>query len=217
MSQGDEPIEMPRPADIAAIILAAGIARRFGAATEESKVLAPLAGKPLICHVAEAAAASQADPIIAVLGPAAEKVEAALAGLAATCLRNEDPAAGLSRSLALGLAAVPDHCAGALILLADMPRVSAEIIDRLLGAFRAAPEAPRAVVPVRAGRRGNPVLLGRAIFADAMKLEGDWGARSLVEARSDGIIACPIDDAAIEIDIDTKEALAQLARQMAEP
>lgn len=207
---------MPRAADIAAIILAAGMARRFGDATEASKVVALLAGKPLVRHVAEAAAASQARPLIAVLGPAAEQVEAALAGLDATCRYNEDPSRGLSHSLALGLADVPQQCAGAIILLADMPRVSAEIIDRLVAAFRAATVTPRAVVPVRAGRRGNPVLLGRAIFADAMKIDGDQGARALLAMQTDGIIECPIDDDAIETDVDSKADLARLARQMQE-
>ncbi len=205
---------MRRSADIAAVILAAGMGQRFGGDATEPKILAPLAGKPLIRHAAEAAAASQACPIIAVLGPAAEKVEAALAGLAASCLTNKDPAAGLSHSLALGLAFVPEQCAGAIILLADMPRVSAEIIDRLLAAFRAAPETPRAVIPIRAGRRGNPVLLGRAIFAEAMKLAGDRGARALLEGKTQGIIECTVEDEAIEIDVDTKESLARLARQM---
>ena len=208
---------MPPPADIAAIILAAGMGQRFGGDTAQPKILAPLAGKPLIRHVGEAAAASQAHPIIAVLGPAAEKAEAALAGLDANCVTNKDPGAGLSHSLALGLANVPEQCAGAIILLADMPRISAAIIDRLIAAFKDAPQPPHAVIPTRAGRRGNPVLLGRAIFADAMKIAGDRGARALFEGATQGIITCAIEDEAIEIDVDTQESLARLARQMQEP
>lgn len=199
-------------APIAAIILAAGRGERFGG--EAPKILAELAGKPLLRHVAEAAAASQARPLIAVLGPAVKSTEAALAGLDAICLANETPAAGLSHSLALGLAAVPEHCAGAIILLADMPRVTAAMIDRLLAAFYAAPAPVRAVIPTHEGRRGNPVLLGRALFAEAMRLTGDQGARVLFPAPMPGIIECPIEDAAIETDIDTQADLAALARQM---
>jgi molybdenum cofactor cytidylyltransferase len=205
---------MSCPGDIAAIILAAGMSQRFGSDADQSKILAPLAGRPLIRHVGEAAAASQARPLIAVLGPAADKVAAALAGLDANCLTNQDPAAGLSHSLTLGLAAVPEHCAGAIILLADMPRITAAIIDRLIEAFRAAPEPPRAVIPVHAGRRGNPVLLGRTIFTEAKAIAGDRGARALLDGQTQGISLCPIDDSAIEIDIDTKESLDALARQM---
>ena len=157
---------------------------------------------------------SLAQPLIVVLGPASEKAQSALAGLDANCLINNDPEAGLSRSLALGLGAVPDRCAGAIILLADMPRIRADIIDRLVMTFREAKETPRAVIPVRAGRQGNPVLLGRAIFPAVMQLTGDHGARALLRGESRGIIECPIDDVAIEIDVDTKETLAELARQM---
>ncbi|MGO9133581.1 MAG: NTP transferase domain-containing protein [Methylovirgula sp.] len=205
---------MPHSAEIAAIILAAGKGARFGSDPNAPKILAPLAGKPLIRHVAEAARASLAQPLIVVLGPASEKAQSALAGLDANCLVNNDPEAGLSRSLALGLSAVPERCAGAIILLADMPRIRADIIDRLVAAFRDAKESPRAVIPVRAGRHGNPVLLGRAIFPAVMQLTGDRGARALLRGETRGIIECPINDVAIEIDVDTKESLAELARQM---
>lgn len=205
------------PTDVAAIILAAGLGTRFGARTP--KILAQLAGKPLLRHVAEAAAKSQAHPLIVVLGTLADeaqaaKAQAALAGMSANIVRNDNAAAGLSHSLALGLAAVPEHCAGAIVLLADMPRVSAAMIDRLLAAFYAAPERPRAVIPTNAGQRGNPVLLGRAIFADVMQLQGDRGAGALLRGETQGIIECPIDDEAIVIDIDTPDALAALAQRM---
>ena len=59
---------------IAAIILAAGQASRFRAAAGESgpatKLVAQLEGKPLVRHVAEAALASRAAPVIVVTGHA---------------------------------------------------------------------------------------------------------------------------------------------------
>lgn len=199
-------------AAIAAIILAAGSGRRFNPAQGDPKVLALLDGKPLLRHVAEAAAASRAKPVIVVAGPNIQKIQAALAGLDAVLVRNSDLDAGLSHSLALGLAQVPAPCAGAVILLADMPRIGAAIINRLIEAFENAEPAPRAVVPVRQGRRGNPVLLGRAIFRNAGTLSGDRGARALIEAGDRGIITCEIDDAAIETDVDTVADLAALQR-----
>jgi molybdenum cofactor cytidylyltransferase len=195
---------------VAAVILAAGRARRFQAGPNDSKVLAGLAGKPLVRHVAEAALASRTRPVFVVTGQAAEKVEALLADLDVIFVRNPDPDAGLSRSLVCGLAALPADVAGAVILLADMPYVTAALIDRLIAAFATAPREPQAVVPVHAGRRGNPVLLGRAIFAQAMALEGDRGARALLDAPGTDVVECPIDDEAVAIDIDTQEALTKL-------
>ncbi|MGO9024504.1 MAG: NTP transferase domain-containing protein [Beijerinckiaceae bacterium] len=195
---------------VASIILAAGRARRFQAGPDDSKVLAELAGKPLVRHVVNAALNSHARPVVIVTGQAADRVEVALADLDVTFIRNSDPDAGLSQSLALGLAALPAEISGAVILLADMPYVTATVIDKLIAVFVDAPKEPQAVVPVHAGRRGNPVLLGRTIFAKAMSLEGDRGARTLLEAPGVEIVECPIDDEAVTIDIDTQEALARL-------
>jgi molybdenum cofactor cytidylyltransferase len=199
-----------RTGAVAAIILAAGRARRFGAGPDDSKVLAELAGKALVRHVGEAAVQSQAKPIVVVTGQAAHKVEAALAGLDVRFVRNLDPDAGLSGSLRAGLAALPADISGALVLLADMPYVTAGLIDRLVAAFVDAVTAPQAVVPVHAGRRGNPVLLGKNLFAEAMAVEGDRGARTLLDAPGIVVLECPIDDDAVAIDIDTREALARL-------
>lgn len=198
---------------IGAIILAAGQARRFGAGPEDTKVLALLDGVPLIRYVARAALGSQAGPIIVVTGHAGQRVEAALADLDIQFVHNPDPAAGLSQSLKLGLDHLPGHVLGAIILLADMPYVSAQLIDRLLAAFESAPAEALAIVPVRAGRRGNPVLLGKHIFAAVKEIEGDRGARSLLDALEYGIIEVPIDDQAIDIDVDTPEMLDNLSKK----
>ncbi len=194
---------------IPAIILAAGQSRRFGAAPQDSKVLALLNDQPLVRHVAEAAVASRASPVFVIAGHARQKIEAALAGLDVLFLHNPAPAAGLSQSLRIGLDAVGDDADGAIILLADMPRVTAKIIDELLGAFDSAPAGTKAVIPVHAGRRGNPVLLGKDIFEAVREAKGDRGARSVLERLDQGILELPIDDPAIEIDIDTPEMLVR--------
>lgn len=195
---------------IAAIILAAGRARRFAAGADDSKVLAKLRGQELVRHVAEAALASRAKPVIVVTGQAGEKVEAALAGLPVAVIRNPDPDAGLSHSLHLGLAALPEGIEGTIVLLADMPYVTAAVIDQLISAFMSAAKAPQAVVPIHRGQRGNPVLLGAGLFAQALAIRGDRGARALLDAPGTEVLECPVEDEAIMIDIDTREALAKL-------
>ena len=194
---------------VAAIILAAGQSRRFGLDSEDSKVLALLKGRPLVRHVAEAAMASRAHPVFVIAGHAHQKIEAAVADLGVHVLRSPDPAAGLSQSLKVGLASVSNDADGAVILLADMPCVTAGIIDQLLDAFDTAPAGTRAVIPVRAGRRGNPVLLGKDIFEGVREIEGDRGARGLLESLEHGILEISIDDPAIGIDIDTPEMLVR--------
>lgn len=196
--------------EIAAIILAAGQSSRFEAGPEETKLVAVLHGKPLVRHVAEAAIASRARPILVVTGHAAARVEAALKTLGLSFISNPDYQTGLASSLKAGIAALPETVAGAIILLADMPCVSAALIDRLIQTFEDSAPPPSAVVPVHAGLRGNPALIGRDLFDAITRLEGDRGARPLLEAAGNNVVECAVDDAAIEVDIDTNEALRNL-------
>jgi molybdenum cofactor cytidylyltransferase len=202
-------------AEIAAIILAAGRSTRFSKdAPEATKLVAVLRGKPLVRHVAEAALRSVARPIVVVTGHRRAEVEAALQGLDLSFAVNPDYAAGLSSSLKRGVAALPTASAGALILLGDMPLVSSALIDRLIAAFEraadAAPQNPLAAAPRRGGVRGNPVLLSRALFPAVAKLDGDRGARALIDSIGKRLVECDVEDEAPLIDIDTKEALRGL-------
>ncbi|CAO4192677.1 nucleotidyltransferase family protein [Methylorubrum extorquens] len=188
---------------IGAVILAAGLGSRFGQA---AKMLAPYAGRPMVRRAAEAALASRAAPVVAVLGAHAKAVRAALAGLDLTLVENPDPAAGLSTSLRLGLAALPPETEAAVVLLGDMPRIGPAHIDALIAAYTGATPRPSAVVPVSDGRRGNPVLLDLACLgADLAALTGERGAGPILKRRGD-VLELPADPAVI-FDVDTPEAL----------
>ncbi len=196
--------------EIGAVVLAAGRSSRFRAegGQEISKLVAVLDGKPLVRHAAEAALASRARPVVVVTGHAREAVEAALAGLPLAFAHNADFAGGLASSLKAGAVALPAHVAGALVLLGDMPRIEAALLDRLIDAFAARPLA-LAAVPVHAGRRGNPVLLSRALFAALARLEGDEGARRLLrEADPQRIVEVEVESDGVTLDIDTPGELA---------
>ena len=200
---------------VAAIVLAAGLGTRFARETGgASKLLALDRGKPLVRLVVEAALASRARPIIVVTGHARADVRVALADLDFAEVGNPEFAAGLSTSLRAGLAAVPQAADGALVLLGDMPRVTAGHIDRLIDAF-ARDAGADAVIPTHAGRRGNPVLLNRALFPPVAMLTGDEGARRLLRADA-RVVEVPSDDDAVAIDIDTPAALRALSRTAGE-
>jgi molybdenum cofactor cytidylyltransferase len=192
---------------VAAVILAAGEAKRFRRSSDETKLVAELESKPIVRHVAEAALASRAHPVLLVTGHAHEQVLGALDGLMLERIHNRDPGAGLSASLKLAVRSLPSTARGAVILLGDMPRIAPSLIDRLIDAFDAAPVEPLAVVPVRGGRRGNPALIGRGLFAAVRMLEGDKGARDLIAATRENILELTAGDLATEIDIDTREDL----------
>ncbi|MBE7244355.1 MAG: nucleotidyltransferase family protein [Actinomycetospora chiangmaiensis] len=192
--------------EIGTVLLAAGRGIRFG---PEPKLLARLDGKPLVRLAAEAALGAGPRPVIAVLGAHADAVRGSLDGLDLTYVENPDYAAGLATSLRTGLAALPASCIAAVVVLGDMPRVTAGHIDRLVAAFADAVPEPAAVVPVQDGRSGNPVLLNlRRLGADIARLSGDHGAGPLLRGRAD-VLAIP-GDAATGLDIDTPDALAAL-------
>jgi molybdenum cofactor cytidylyltransferase len=191
---------------IAAIVLAAGRSTRMGAA---NKLLADVAGKPMVGHVVAAALASRARPVLVVIGHQESEVRAVLAGLDVAFVANPDYAAGLSSSLKAGIAAVPATVDGVLVLLGDMPRIEAEHMDRLIAAFTQA-EGQAIVVPTRDGRRGNPVLWPAAFFAEMLELEGDAGAKRLMSAHVGEVCEVDLGTDAIFIDVDTPEALAGL-------
>jgi molybdenum cofactor cytidylyltransferase len=194
---------------VAAVVLAAGRSSRFHAAggAEETKLVATFDGKPVVRHVVEAALASRARPVIVVVGHARGAVELALAGLPATIVFNPDYATGVASSLRAGLTAALTDVGGALILLGDMPRVEAPLIDALIDAFEARPNA-QAVAPVHGGRRGNPVLLSRTLFERAGAIEGDEGARPLLAALPEGdVVEIAASNSGVAFDVDTPSDL----------
>ena len=191
---------------IGAVVLAAGLSSRMGA----NKLTMPLWGKPLIRHAVEAAASSRAMSVIVVTGNNAKDVETALDGMAVGFVENIEYTKGLSTSLKCGLRALPDDCDGAAILLGDMPLVTPQLIDGLIAAFD--PGRGRAImVPVRNGRRGNPVLWARRFFPEMLALEGDRGAKPLLATHLDQIYELEAADDGPLIDIDTPSLLATIS------
>lgn len=189
---------------VAAIVLAAGRGTRMPGCF---KLLIEIDGRPLVLFAAEAACASRADPVVVVTGHRADEVRAALAGCGVTMAHNPDFASGLSTSLRSGLAAVPADASAAVVLLADMPRVSARHVDRLIDAFVAHPRQP-IVVPAWAGHRGNPVLWPARLFGELAAIEGDVGGRALLDRHADEILEIPMPDDAVLRDVDGPADLA---------
>ncbi|MGZ5998930.1 MAG: NTP transferase domain-containing protein, partial [Rhizomicrobium sp.] len=200
----ERPTQVPRLPRVAAIVLAAGLSSRMGS----NKLLAAVAGKPLVRHAVEAAMASAAETVIVVTGNGAADVKRAISPLTPLFVENHDYSKGLSTSLKCGLARVPEGCDGALILLGDMPGVTSALLDKLIAAFE--PAEGRAIcVATHHGKRGNPVLWSRRFFPEIMALEGDVGARHLIAQNGELVCEVEADDDAPLTDIDTPQMLAE--------
>ncbi|GLK71133.1 XdhC family protein [Ancylobacter dichloromethanicus] len=190
----------------AALVLAAGQGTRMPHA---HKLTLPLGGVPLVRRVVEVALAARARPVVVVTGHEAEAVRAALQGLDVTFAHNPDFAQGLSTSLRTGVAALPKEVERAVVMLGDMPKVEASLVDRLADAL--APLRGRLIaVPVAEGRHGNPVALARPLFPALMTLEGDVGARQIIAQNPDLVVEVPVEGEGAFFDIDTSEELEAL-------
>jgi CTP:molybdopterin cytidylyltransferase MocA len=178
---------------IAAVILAAGGSSRFGS----PKAAVRIGSRTMLEIVVDVATAAGLAPVI-VVAPSALRVPETVAHV-----RNDASKAGMSRSLRLGLAAVPAEADAATILLADQPTVDVSLIHELDGWRGGTP-----IVATRSeGILGPPVLMERDAFDLVDGLGGDIGLRGLL--RSDPTLVTPVDHAPLP-DVDTPEDLARI-------
>jgi molybdenum cofactor cytidylyltransferase len=157
----------------------------------------------MVRHAAEAIRKSAVRPILVVTGHDSDEIRAALAGLNLSFHHAPGFAEGMSASLKAGVAAVPGACTGALICLGDMPFVRPGTLDRLAAAHT----GQAALFPAYQGKRGNPVLLARSLFADIMRLGGDEGARTILKAIPDQVAELVVDDPGVLRDVDRPDML----------
>lgn len=205
----------PRPRDmavkpaaqisVAVVLLAAGKASRMGEGGAH-KLLAEFDGVPLVRLSALTAAASDTSAVIVVTGHRRGDIEQALGGLALEQVYNPDYASGMASSLVAGVGTpAAQRADGVLVMLADMPGVTSDDLKTLIAAFRAA-NGQAIVRAVSGGKRGNPVILPRAVLNAVMRLEGDVGARHIIETAGLPVTDVDIGEAA-HLDVDTPEAV----------
>lgn len=191
---------------IAAVIVAAGRASRFDGG---NKLLADLDGLPLIRHAAGAVAQSRVTNAVLVVPQDSAAIGEAAGDGPWTIAINADAMGGLSSSIRTGISALDPSIDGALVILADMPFVTAPLIDRICETF-AKHDGGRIVFPVtRDGRQSNPVLWPRALFPALSQLSGDKGGKALLNDHVDLHAPVTLDDDAAACDIDTADDLAR--------
>jgi len=203
-----------------AIILAAGSSSRMGA--DRHKLLLPLAGRPVLEHVIEATLASQAHPVIIVLGHQADQVRSHINAYAGhphvAIVENAHYLQGMSTSLHAGVRALitmentqttlAPEVGSALVILGDQPLMTSMIMDTLIATWRAT--GKRIVAPLYDGRRGNPVLFDVSLFAELLQTTGDEGGRSIIEGHRQDMATVEMGNAKASYDVDTWEAYQQV-------
>lgn len=177
---------------IAALILAAGASTRFGS----PKQLARLRDETLLDRAVRTAGQAELSPIIVVLGAHAQEIRSVCHLSSAHVVLNPAWESGMASSIHCGMEALALHShpvAGCIVMTCDMPAVTAEHLRRLAN-------HKEIVASGYAGRRGVPAFFPASIFHALAILEGDLGARELIQA------APAVDLPHGDLDIDTVES-----------
>jgi molybdenum cofactor cytidylyltransferase len=186
---------------VAVAVLAAGRGTRTG--DPSAKPTLPLQGRPLVSWALDAARASGLGPVLLVVGYEADAV-GRLAPPGVEVVVSTEWERGIAHSLRAALAALSGRpgidavCVG----LADQPLVGAEAYARVGAAYD---DGAALAVATYGGVRGNPVMLRRSRWGEAMGLEGDEGARVLL--RRHELLEVPCDGTGDPSDVDTLDDL----------
>jgi len=186
------------PADgfVTGLVLGAGGSRRLG----RPKQLLPYGEKTLLGHVLDTARACPFDQLIVALGGAADGVREQVDLSGAEVVVNEAYGSGCSSSIAAALSAVDERSDVLVLMLGDMPGVTAETVSELLARRGAAPLA----VCRYDDQRGHPFAFERRIFEELANLHGDKGVWRLLDERADEVVEVPI-TGPVPLDVDTPE------------
>ena len=171
-----------RAGPVAGIVLAAGASTRMG----RNKLLLTLGGQALVRRAASCATDAGLDPVIVVLGHEAAAVSEELRGLPCRRVVNPDHREGMSSSLRAGIAALPADAAAAVVVLADMPLVTADMLATLVERYRAR-DAPL-VASAYGGVIAPPILYDRTLFSELLTLDGDGCGKRVVRRHRDEAI-----------------------------
>lgn len=192
-----------------ALILAGGAGRRFGPGERGGKLLADMAGAPVIRRVAEMVAAAGFAEVVVVTGADDAGIRAALQGLGARIVPAPDWSEGMAATLRTGIAALAPDAKGVCVFLGDMPLVPFSLCPALTEAAERVGYAAR---PRRDGKPGHPVAFTRAALPDMLALTGDQGASALLKQRPEAVAYIETADSGVLLDIDTPADLAAATR-----
>jgi molybdenum cofactor cytidylyltransferase len=198
--RGAGPIhEVQRP--VAAIVLAAGMSRRMG----QPKVLLPWTQKSTILeHIINQLLLARVDHIVVVTGNRAGEVRRLATGRGVEVVHNPDYESGeILSSVKAGLSALPDHIAGAMIVLGDQPRIQPKVVSQVMMAY--AEGRGYLVAPRYQDERGHPILIDRRYWSEFLALPADGAPRDVLKKYKDQIAHVDVDTDSVLRDVDTPD------------
>jgi molybdenum cofactor cytidylyltransferase len=191
---------------LAAVVLAAGQSRRMGRA----KQLEVVDGEPMVLRAVKVAVESGVNDVLVVTGAYAAEISAILTAMTSAAggrvrlLNNPHYQSGQASSIRTAVQALPATAAAALFLPVDQPFLSPALLRRLVQQWREG--APLVATTVDGEIRGAPAVFDHHLWPELLQLEGDTGARPLLQKYRNELVAVPAN--AYELrDIDRPEDL----------
>ncbi len=185
--------------NISAIILTAGSSTRFG---DKNKLLKPFMDSSILGQVVKTITNLPIAEVILVTGFENDKIAEAIKKSNVHIIHNREFQTGMASSIKCGISAASRKTEGYIICLGDMPYITEDYIKKLLDSFIDS-KAPSIIVPTFEGKRGNPVLFSKIFTDDLLRIQGDNGAREVIDKHSDSIIEVQIRKETYFFDVDT--------------
>lgn len=178
------------------VILAAGASTRLG----RPKQLLPWQGKTLLQHAVQTALTIATQPVV-VTGCNADQLAAGLNHTQVHIVFNPDWEQGIASSIRYGLQALLDRTPApdqVIFMVCDQPFVSAELLLDLINERQ---KSQRSIVASSyAGTLGIPALFDKSMFPQLLDLQGDMGAKKLIQGHPDEVAFVEFPQGNIDID-----------------
>ena len=184
---------------ISAILLAAGQSKRMDG---ENKLTKKIRGIPLIKNSVKNILASPVDELIVVLGYQKEIIEKLIdKNEKIKFVFNNNFESGMASSIKIGLNNLSEKTEAFFICLGDMPMINQDVYNQLIRSRN----NKEIIVPTYKGQQGNPILFSKSMKSIIISIEGDIGAKKILEQNKDKILKVKIDDINITKDFNTKD------------
>ena len=200
---------MPKPNQVAAIILAAGRSERMGT----FKPLLPFGQKTVIESCIDNMRGGGVETVVVVVaqGPRGDKLKAHLLNADVVFATNPDPESEMSASIACGVRALPDEIQAVIINPVDHAAVPPEVVATLVSEWKL---GARLVKPTWRARGGHPVLIELSFRDDLLSLDPHGGLKAFFIERLAQVKRLPVNSNYIARDMDTWDDYVALHQEV---
>ena len=187
---------------ISAILLAAGQSKRMNG---ENKLNKMINNQPLINYSINNILESNIDELIVVVGYQEEIIKKLITvNKKIKIISNKNFESGMASSIKEGLKHLSKKTEYFFICLGDMPNINKQIYNSLIKSSN----RHQIIVPTYKGQRGNPVLFDKSMKEIIINIEGDNGAKKIINMHENKTYVFETNDQSIIQDFNTQESFS---------